>query len=133
MLPIANKQKIYQKKSKFITVEKYGRIELTKKGHNTTDRDWYVILTSVIMIAIVLQVVIDIFMLPVFDVQISPISYQQWFAMRFIVAFPFILFNVLVLFLVYWVISPIISYEYIHDMVENINTPYFVHTFNHQK
>lgn len=64
-------------------------------------------------------------MLPVFDVQVSTISYGQWFAMRFIAAFLFIVFNSLILFLVYWVISPIITYQYVQDMVESIDTPIF--------
>lgn len=125
LLPFSKRTSFKKPKTKFIDVHGYGVVNISKKGHNYKDRDWYSILTSVILISILSQVIIDVFMLPVFDVQVSTISYGQWFAMRFIAAFVFIVFNSLILFLVYWVISPIITYQYVQDMVESIDTPIF--------
>lgn len=123
-LPLAEYKLLRPVLPKLIEVPNYGKIDINKSGHNSVNRDWYSILISSIIISLFSQVVIDIFMLPVFDITISTIPYGQWFAFRFLIALPLIIFNSALMFGVYWVIAPIIKYHYEEDMVEDINKPF---------
>ncbi|MDQ0513672.1 hypothetical protein J2Z62_000110 [Mycoplasmoides fastidiosum] len=117
-----SKYKVTSRKNqpKFINLAKYGKINVNMVGHNTSERNWYMIFIASLTINLISQISVDIFLLPIFDITTSTFPYNQWLILRFLLALPMLVFNTAIVFLVASTILPIIKYDYVQDMIEDL-------------
>ncbi|WP_391591807.1 hypothetical protein MCAV_07830 [[Mycoplasma] cavipharyngis] len=109
----------------FINLPKYGQVNIALKGHNRSEVNWYILFIASLTINLMIQVGIDLFLLPVFDISISTLPFNQWFAARFVFLWPMLFVNTILIYLVSRLVLPIVKYQYTDDMVEDIYQPLY--------
>jgi hypothetical protein len=80
-------------------------------------------LAPVLVTVLTCEAIIEIFFLPIFDIQFSAIKYDTWFVLRIIMLVPVALLNTAIIYPVYRIISPSMHYDYRNDIIENISVP----------
>lgn len=87
-------------------------------------------LISVVVLASSSALITNILFLPIFDSEITAQPYTFWLLFRTIVAPFLILLDIIVIYPVLLVISPIIKYNYEDELVEDLKQPIFYDTWN---
>ncbi|WP_052663501.1 hypothetical protein [[Mycoplasma] testudinis] len=93
-------------------------------------KNWYNSLVSVIVLAASATLIMNILFLPIFDAEITAQPYTYWLLFRTIIAAPALfVIDIIVIYPVLLVISPIIKYNYEDELVEDLKTPLFNETW----
>ncbi len=81
---------------------------------------------SVITLVFLTEIFVNVFMMPVFDKDISVLNYSYWVAIRGILFIPMVILNLLIIWPVYELINPLVKYNYVDDVIgKDINKTYF--------
>ncbi len=81
---------------------------------------------SVMTLVFLTEIFVNVFMMPVFDKDLSVLSYTYWVAIRGLLFVPMIALNMFIIWPVYELISPLVRYNYLDDVIgKNINRSYF--------
>lgn len=105
---------------------KTRQISEDKLKTNEPKGNWFTYFLPVLVMACCSESVIEIFFLPVFDLDFSPLPYDYWIAFRSLEFLFMILLNCLVIFPVYRIVAPSMHYKYQDDLVEDLAKPLIV-------
>lgn len=83
-------------------------------------------LCLILMCSLVTEVFINVLLMPSFDADLSTLGYDNWFLIRVVLFIPMIIFNFIIIYPVYVVISPIIKWDYRKELSEDYKIPYFM-------
>ena len=69
------------------------------------------------------ELLINVLMMPSFDADLSTLSYMDWFLIRLLIFIPMIFVNMIVIFPVYIIVSPLVKWDYRKEMYDDLKTP----------
>lgn len=94
---------------------------ISKKYPNSWFRKHIITFTAVVTLVFLSEIFVNIFMLPVFDADISTLTYFQWIAIRSLLFVPMVIFNILVIWPIFEIVNPLVKYNYTDDIAEDYN------------
>ncbi len=81
---------------------------------------------SVVTLVFLTEIFVNVFMMPVFDKDLSVLSYTYWVAIRGVLFVPMVILNILIIWPVYELVNPLVRYNYEDDVIgKDINKIYF--------
>ncbi|MGL5591551.1 MAG: hypothetical protein ACRDCF_02335 [Mycoplasmoidaceae bacterium] len=96
---------------------------VSHKSNKKWIRNQFMTFCPVISLVFISEVVVNLFMLPVFDADISTLGYAHWITIRGFLFIPLVLGNIIVIWPIYKIIYPLVGYKYEQDVVEDIHIP----------
>ncbi|AFP80712.1 Aspartyl/glutamyl-tRNA amidotransferase subunit C-like protein [Mycoplasmoides gallisepticum CA06_2006.052-5-2P] len=96
-------------------------------------QNWYSSLSSLVVLAGVNAVLVNLFFLPIFDKEITGQPYAFWISIRLIANPALFMIDIVVIFPVIMIIQPIMKYNYEDELTEDLNTPLFVKHWTSRK
>lgn len=94
---------------------------LSKKNENGWYSHHLITFVAVITLVFLTEIFVNVFMLPVFDADLSTLSYFQWIAIRSLLFIPMVVFNILVIWPIFEIVKPLVKYDYTDDVIVNFN------------
>ena len=88
-------------------------------------KSWYFIFSMILTCAIVTDALINVLMMPKFDAQLSSLTYEQWIGIRCVLFIPEVILNMLIIFPIFKIITPLINYDYHSELVEEKKIPIY--------
>ncbi|MEF9984868.1 MAG: hypothetical protein RSA40_00615 [Malacoplasma sp.] len=107
--------------SKKKATNKFGKPSIIKKI-NLNFFEKYCPVISCIMIT---EVLVNVLMMPIFDAEISTLTINTWLAIRLLLFVPMVFLNLFIIFPVYAIVSPLVTYDYRKDVVEDASLPLY--------
>ncbi len=98
----------------------YSKIDFTKI------KLWFNYFAPVLITVFSCEAIVEILIMPVFDLDFSILSYDYWFAFRLIMFVFMSPINVLIIFPIYRIVCPSMRYNYQNDLSESIYIPLMV-------
>ncbi|MBU3830546.1 MAG: hypothetical protein H9897_00070 [Candidatus Ureaplasma intestinipullorum] len=89
-------------------------------------KTWYLNFSMILTCSIVTDALINVLMMPKFDAELSSLLYEQWIAIRGVLFIPEVVLNMLIIFPIFKIVTPLINYNYHEDLVEDKNIPVYV-------
>lgn len=89
-------------------------------------RTWYFNFSMILTCSIVTDALINVLMMPKFDAELSSLLYEQWIAIRGALFIPEVILNMLIIFPIFKIITPLINYDYHDDLIEDQKIPVYV-------
>lgn len=74
---------------------------------------------------IITEVLVNVLMMPVFDADISTLTINTWLAIRLALFTPMVFLNLFIIFPVYAIVSPLVTYDYRKDVIEDVSIPLY--------
>lgn len=96
------------------------------KEKNKINRNYYIDFCFVLIAAITNELLINVLLMPSFDADLSTIGYDTWFLIRIFIFIPMIIANILIIYPVYTLITPLIKWDYQKEMLEDIKIPIYI-------
>ena len=96
---------------------------VSKKSIKKWVKNQIMIFCRVISLVFISQVIVHLFMLPVFDADISTLSYSHCITITSLLFVPLVLGNIIVIWPIYKIIYPLVAYKYEQDLIEDIHIP----------
>ncbi|MDC4162987.1 Asp-tRNA(Asn)/Glu-tRNA(Gln) amidotransferase subunit GatC [Mycoplasma bradburyae] len=96
-------------------------------------KNWYSSLISLVCLAGVNAVLVNLFFLPIFDKEITGQPYPFWISIRLIANPALFLIDIIVIYPVIMIIQPIMKYNYEDELTEDLNTPLFIKNWTSRK
>ena len=96
---------------------------VSKKSKKKWVKNQFMTFCPVISLVFISEVIVNLFMLPVFDADISTLSYSHWITIRSLLFVPLVLGNIIVIWPIYKIIYPLVGYKYEQDVIEDIHIP----------
>lgn len=96
-----------------------------EKKKSIFNKDFILKYTPVLTCIMVAEVLVNVLMMPVFDADVSTLTLNTWIAIRLLLFIPMVIANLLIIFPVYAIVSPLVTYDYREDMVEDLNVPLY--------
>jgi hypothetical protein len=90
---------------------------------NKQKDSWITYFGPVLITILVCELLINVFLLPVFDVSLSGIPYSTWLAIRVCLTAVTIPVNILIIYPVYRIVAPSMRYNYKADTTEGLSVP----------
>ncbi|MDE5552953.1 MAG: hypothetical protein K2I67_00170, partial [Malacoplasma sp.] len=66
------------------------------------------------------ELLINVLMMPSFDADLSTLTYMDWFLIRLLIFIPMIFVNMVIIFPVYIIVSPLVTWDYRKEMYEDL-------------
>ncbi len=85
---------------------------------------WFNYFAPVFVTVFACEAVVEVFIMPVFDIDVSALPYDYWFAFRLFMLTIMIPINILVIFPIYRIVCPSMKYNYQKDLSESIYVPF---------
>lgn len=89
-------------------------------------KTWYLNFSMILTCSIVTDALINVLMMPKFDAELSSLLYEQWIAIRGVLFIPEVVLNMLIIFPIFKIVTPLINYNYHEDLIEDKNIPVYV-------
>lgn len=86
--------------------------------------NWIDTFIPVLSLAIISQIISNCILLPYFDINFSTFGFDYWLAFRTILFIPLLIFNLLIIFPTYKIVSKLVQYDYQSDIIENRDLPF---------
>lgn len=99
----------------------FGKVTYLKKI-NLNFFEKYCPVIACIMIT---EVLVNVLMMPIFDAEISTLTINTWLAIRLALFVPMVFLNLFIIFPVYAIVSPLVTYDYRKDVVEDVAIPLY--------
>ncbi len=93
---------------------------------NQKEYDWYRVFAPVLTTVLITEVAINVFMMPSFDASLTGLQYSQWVSLRIAALIPMVVLNMLVIYPVFKIVVPLVTYNYEDELVEDLNVPLYV-------
>ena len=90
------------------------------------NKEYYCNFCLILMSSVVTELLINVLLMPSFDADLSTLGYDNWFTIRVALFIPMIIFNFVIIYPVYVIISPIVKWDYKVDLIEDSRTPVYV-------
>lgn len=97
------------------------RIKLNKKPNN-----WFNVFVPVLVAVLLCEVIVNVLMMPSFDAELSSLTYIQWISIRVLLLIPMIFINMIVIYPIFKIVIPLVTYDYTKDLVESKKVPLFI-------
>ncbi|MGL4647392.1 MAG: hypothetical protein ACRCVI_01565 [Mycoplasmoidaceae bacterium] len=95
----------------------------SKRSTKKLIKDQFMSFCPVVSLVFISEIFVNLFMLPVFDVDLSTLGYPQWIAIRGLLFIPLVFANTIIVWPIYKIVYPLIGYEYENDIVEDLKVP----------
>lgn len=89
-------------------------------------KTWYFNFSMILTCAIATDALINVLMMPKFDAELSSLLYEQWIAIRGVLFIPEVILNMLIIFPIFKIITPLINYDYHSELVEDSKIPVYI-------
>lgn len=89
-------------------------------------KTWYFNFSMILTCAIATDALINVLMMPKFDAELSSLLYEQWIAIRGVLFVPEVILNMLIIFPIFKIITPLINYDYHSELVEDSKIPVYI-------
>ncbi|MCF0217777.1 MAG: hypothetical protein HUJ42_01895 [Malacoplasma sp.] len=89
-------------------------------------KDYFNNFCLIIICAMTTEILINVLLMPFFDADLSTLGYDNWLFIRILAFIPMVVFNFIIIYPVYVVISPIVSWNYQSELIEDYNTPFLI-------
>ncbi len=93
---------------------------------NQKEYDWYRVFAPVLTTVMITEIAINVFMMPSFDASLTGLQYSQWVSLRIAALIPMVILNMLVIYPVFKIVVPLVTYNYEDDLIEDLNVPLYV-------
>ena len=103
---------------------KYNQKILTQR-QIINKKTWYFNFSMILTCAIVTDALINVLMMPKFDAELSSLLYEQWIGIRGVLFIPEVLLNMLIIFPIFKIITPLVTYDYHSELVEDKKIPVY--------
>lgn len=84
---------------------------------------WFHYFAPVLVTVITCEAIVEVLIMPVFDLDFSTLPYDYWFAFRLLMLCFMTPINIIIIFPIYRIVSPSMKYDYNKDIVESIYIP----------
>ncbi len=84
---------------------------------------WFNYFAPVLVTVFTCEAIVEILIMPVFDLEFSTLPYDYWFVFRLLMLCFMIPINIIIIFPIYRIVSPSMKYDYNKDIIESIRTP----------
>lgn len=99
----------------FILLEKMNKQKKSKKS------DKFIIFCASITCVVMTEMIINVQAMPFFDAKVTTIKAEQWLAIRSSLYIPMVIFNMLIIYPVSVIVSPLVSYNYESELSEDLS------------
>lgn len=89
-------------------------------------KTWYFNFSMILTCVIATDALINVLMMPKFDAELSSLLYEQWIAIRGVLFIPEVILNMLIIFPIFKIITPLINYDYHSELVEDSKIPVYI-------
>ncbi|WP_162150121.1 Asp-tRNA(Asn)/Glu-tRNA(Gln) amidotransferase subunit GatC [Mycoplasmoides pirum] len=92
--------------------------------------NWYEPLVTTITLAFSVGLLVNVLFLPIFDAQITGQTYTFWVLFRFLILFVLFAIDVIVIYPILLIVTPIVKYNYQDELVEDLDILVKYETWN---
>ncbi|WP_031488926.1 membrane protein [Ureaplasma canigenitalium] len=89
-------------------------------------QSWFIVFAPVLVTILLTEAIVNVIMLPSFDVELTSLNYTQWLSIRALMFAPMIVVNLMIIYPIFKIVVPLIRYDYEDDVVEDKNVPLVV-------
>lgn len=90
-------------------------------------KNWYLTFIPILITILLTELIVNVIMMPAFDASISTLSYEIWFCIRLLLLVPMILLNLVIIYPVFKIVTPLIRYDYENELVESLDEPIYIY------
>lgn len=95
------------------------------KRKKTVDKNYFNNFCLILISVSIAELVINVLMMPAFDSDLSTLRYGDWLTIRILMFFPMIIFNFLIIYPVYTIVSPLVKWDYKQELIEDYSVPFY--------
>lgn len=100
-------------------------ISFLYKTKKKKDKNSFSVFIPVFITVVVSELIINLVMMPGFDNSLSTLGYDAWLLIRMLILVPMIILNILIIYPVFKIVTPIVRYDYELDLVEDLKKPVY--------
>lgn len=102
--------------------KKHFKISRPKK----VDKNYFNNFCLILICCTMTEIWINVLLMPSIDADVSTLLYGDWFMIRVAIFMPMIIFNFVIIFPIYVIVSPIVQWDYKKELVEDLKVPFFI-------
>lgn len=88
--------------------------------------NWFSIFSPTLVAVLLCEVIVNVLMMPSFDAQLTTLSYNEWVTIRSLLFILMVIINMLIIYPIFKVVVPLISYDYEKELIESLEKPIYV-------
>lgn len=119
-----NKKNNISFKKRYVNFKEIKILTFNKSLENNkkNKKDNFIIFCATFTCVIITEIFINIQAMPLFDSEVTTIKFQEWLSIRISLFLPMVLFNLLVIYPVYSIIFPLVTYDYEKELEKIISS-----------
>lgn len=94
---------------------------MVAKNKKKKKQDKFLAFCAVITCVVVTEMFVNVFAMPHFDAAVTSLTVLQWFAIRSALFIPMVFLNMFIIYPVYTIVTPLVTYDYEKELSESIN------------
>lgn len=108
-------------RNKFFNETNNGEKTLTQNNFKKNKTDNYILFCASFTCVVITEMLVNIQAMPFFDAEVTSLSVDHWLSIRIGFFIPMIIFNMGIIFPVYKIIYPLVTYNYENELSKALN------------